>query len=170
MALTIWVRAALAVFRLTCDVVARWIEYCVLNASIKVRSCTFEFTAIVIERRVYSQKFLVLFSLVMSETYLDDFELDLVVTVFGAAANCLDDCIDQQARPLAVKSGRLLPTFVLAVVSAVSVKEVVAEQFLDPVKQLFDEARLLALNRHLKDVEVLVCAELFVVLVYFNLL
>ena len=52
-ALTIWVRAAFAVFLLTYELVARWIEYCVLKASIKVRSCTFELTAIVMERSVY---------------------------------------------------------------------------------------------------------------------
>ena len=145
----------MAVFLLTCEVVARWMEYCVLKASMRVRSCTFEFTAIVIDSRVYSSRQAakvrekeIIFK-ALGDTCLDNFELNLVITVFRAAANCLHDRIDEESRSFTVARGRLLPLLVLAVVRAVPIEEIVAEKFLDAVEELLDEARQLALDRHL---------------------
>jgi hypothetical protein len=128
-ALTIYVRAALAVFLFTCEVVARWIEYWVLKASIRVRSCTLEFAAIVIDRRVCRQKisWLEESTLHRELAYLDHLQLNLVVPVFGAAADSLYDCVNKQTRSFSVKCGRLLAIFILAVVGAVSVEELGGE-------------------------------------------
>lgn len=63
-----------------------------------------------------------------------------------------------------------LAFFILAVIGAVAVEEVVAEKFLNAVKQVFYEPWQLRLDRHLKNVKVLVGAQLFVVLVRSDLL
>lgn len=57
----------------------------------------------------------------------DYFELDLVVTIFGAAADCFDNGINQQSLSLAIHGRWCLALFILAVIWAVSIQEVVAE-------------------------------------------
>ena len=126
-------------FLFTFEFVAKWIEYCVLKASIRVRSCTFELAAIVIDRRVCKAKReseLPGLNLCQNSTYLDYLKLDLVVTVLRAPADCLHDCIDEQPRSLAIHRWRGLPFLVLAVVRAVAVEEVVAEELLDAAFRL----------------------------------
>ena len=154
-------------FLLTCEVVAKWIEYCVLKASIKVRSCTFEFTAIVIDRRVCWQKSVSWSSEVYFRelAYLNHFQLDLVVPIFRAAANRLDDCVDEQTRSFSIKCRRFLAIFVLAIVRTVTIEEFVAKKFLNSVQELLHEAWEFTLDRHLEDVKVFVCTQLFFILV-----
>jgi len=71
--------------------------------------------------------------------YLDHLQLNLVVPVFGAAANSLDDCVNKHTRPFAIECSRLLAIFILAVVGAVSVEEVVGEELLDTVEELLHQ-------------------------------
>jgi len=89
----------------------------------------------------------------------------LVVSILRAAAYSLDDCVDKQPRSFPIKSSWLLPILVLAVVGAVSIEEFVAKKFLNSVKELLHQAGEFAFNRHLEDVEIFVCAQLFFVLV-----
>ena len=113
--LTICVRAAFAVLRLTVDTVVKWIEYCVLNASIKVLPCTFEFTAIVIDKSAYGTNQL------LQATYLDNLQLHLAITIIGTSADGLNDRIDQQSWLPTIHLGGLLALRVKAVVLAVAV-------------------------------------------------
>ena len=103
-------------------------------------------------------------------TYLDYFKLDCVVAIFGALADGLDYGVDKQPVSLAVLRCRLLAFLIVAIVWAIAIKEVVAEQLLNPVKKLLDKARQFRLNSHFEDVEVLVGAQLLIILICLYLL
>ena len=106
----------------------------------------------------------------MIATYLDHLKLDLVVPVVLTAADCFDNGVDEEARPLAVQSRRLLALLVETVVWAVPIEQIIAEELLNAVEQLLHQARQLALNRHLEDVEVFVGAWLFEIAILVDLL
>jgi hypothetical protein len=74
---------------------------------------------------------------------LDDLKLNLIVTIFGAAADRFNDCVNQQSRSLAIHGRWQLTLLIFAVVWTVPVQEVIAEEFLNSVEKLLDEARQL---------------------------
>ena len=101
--------------------------------------------------------------------YLDDFKLNLGVTILRTAADSLNDCIDKQARSLAICRWGLRSLLVLAIVGTITVQKVVAEELLNPVEKLLDQTWLLGLYGHLEDVKVFVSTQLFFTFVLCNL-
>ena len=98
-------------------------------------------------------------------SYLNHFQLNLVITILRAATDCLHNGVDQLTRSFAVLGRGSLTLLILAVVLAITIQELVAEQFLNAVEKLLDKARQFGLDRHFKNEEVLVCAQIFFVLI-----
>lgn len=74
-------------------------------------------------------------------------------------ADSLHDGIDEKALSFTIGGLRLLPLFIFAVVLAVPIQEVQAEQLLNAIEELLDEPWQFRLDRHLEDVKVLVGAQ-----------
>ena len=64
----------------------------------------------------------------------------------------------------------LLALLVAAIIRAITVEKVVAEEFLDAVKKLLDKSRQFGFDSHLKYVEVFVGAQLLIILICLYLL
>ena len=101
--------------------------------------------------------------------YLDDFELDSVVSIFRTFADRLDHSIDEQSVSLSIFRRGRLALLITTIIWAVSIEEIVAEHLLDTVKELLDETGQLRLNRHLKDVKVLVSAKFLILRISLDL-
>ena len=80
-------------------------------------------------------------------------------------ANRLHNCINQEARSLAIGGRRRMPLLILAVVGAVTVEEIQAEKLLGTVEELLNKPGKLRLNCHFEDVKVLVGAQFLVSIV-----
>lgn len=89
---------------------------------------------------------------------LDDLQLHLVVSLCDAVANALNDSVDKLAREAPVHVGlRLLHAILVdAVVLAISIEELVGDQFLNDVEDVLHKFRYLSVKAQLKDIEVLV--------------
>lgn len=95
-------------------------------------------------------------------------ELHLVIVLVGAIADGLDNCVDEKSRKSAILGVWHLIIRIEAVVFAIAVKELVGEQLLDAVEQILRQPGNLGLEPHLEHVEVLVCAQFFIVFLFHN--
>ena len=64
----------------------------------------------------------------------------------------------------------LLAFLVAAIIRAITVEKVIAEEFLDAVKKLLDKSRQFAFDSHLEDVKIFVGAQLLIILICLYLL